>query len=85
VPSTLHTIPQRYTGKMSRARTSKYENGANLVYKVQLWQMDDALRDSMDAAKFKHITAEPSRRRPLVDRHVVETHADERWSNGICL
>jgi hypothetical protein len=33
------------------------ETGANLIYEVQLWQMADGRRDSVDAEKCKHVTA----------------------------
>jgi hypothetical protein len=58
VPSTLHTIQQRYTDKMSHGSASKNETGAIVVYEVQLWQMADARRDSIDAEKCKHVAAE---------------------------
>ncbi len=38
--------PKRNTGK---------NNGANIGYEAQLWQMADALRGSMDAAEYKHV------------------------------
>ena len=31
------------------------DNGANVGYEAQLWQMADALRGSMDAAEYKHV------------------------------
>src|SRR5678815_5270494 len=42
------------------ARTNKSDqikmnNGANVGYEAQLWQMADALRGSMDAAEYKHV------------------------------
>ena len=33
----------------------KTNNGANVGYEAQLWQMADALRGSMDAAEYKHV------------------------------
>jgi type I restriction enzyme M protein len=38
--------------KISRSKSS---NGATVGYEQQLWQMADALRDSMDAAEYKHV------------------------------
>jgi type I restriction enzyme M protein len=39
----------------SDADASPNEGGANVGYEAQLWQMADALRGSMDAAKYKHV------------------------------
>src|SRR5262245_44819656 len=33
----------------------KKNNGANVGYEAELWQMADALRGSMDAAEYKHV------------------------------
>ena len=33
----------------------KTNNGANVGYEAELWQMADALRGSMDAAEYKHV------------------------------
>src|SRR5438309_7874924 len=33
----------------------KSNNGANVGYEAELWQMADALRGSMDAAEYKHV------------------------------
>ena len=33
----------------------KANNGANVGYEADLWQMADALRGSMDAAEYKHV------------------------------
>ncbi|MDO8700293.1 MAG: N-6 DNA methylase [Deltaproteobacteria bacterium] len=33
----------------------KINNGANVGYEAELWQMADALRGSMDAAEYKHV------------------------------
>lgn len=41
---------------MARTKTTKNETGANVGYEAQLWQMADALRGSMDAAEYKHVT-----------------------------
>ncbi len=42
--------------KTTRKKTaSKTNNGANVGYEAQLWQMADALRGSMDAAEYKHV------------------------------
>jgi type I restriction enzyme M protein len=35
--------------------TKNKQNGANVGYEAQLWQMADALRGSMDAAEYKHV------------------------------
>jgi type I restriction enzyme M protein len=42
---------------MARAKNTnqKANNGANVGYEAQLWQMADALRGSMDAAEYKHV------------------------------
>jgi type I restriction enzyme M protein len=42
---------------MARTKKSdqKKNNGANVGYEAQLWQMADALRGSMDAAEYKHV------------------------------
>ncbi len=43
---------------MAQAKTSKQRkpnNGANVGYEAELWQMADALRGSMDAAEYKHV------------------------------
>ena len=42
---------------MARVKPAKQKtnNGANVGYEAQLWQMADALRGSMDAAEYKHI------------------------------
>ena len=36
--------------------TTTNGNGANIGYEAQLWQMADALRGSMDAGEYKHVT-----------------------------
>jgi type I restriction enzyme M protein len=33
----------------------KLNNGANVGYEAELWQMADALRGSMDAAEYKQL------------------------------
>ncbi len=43
---------------MAQAKTNqkkKTNNGANVGYEAELWQMADALRGSMDAAEYKHV------------------------------
>jgi type I restriction enzyme M protein len=43
---------------MARAKNNnrtKPNNGANVGYEAELWQMADALRGSMDAAEYKHV------------------------------
>jgi hypothetical protein len=43
---------------MARASNSdqkKKNDGANVGYEAELWQMADALRDSMDAAEYKYV------------------------------
>jgi type I restriction enzyme M protein len=43
---------------MAQAKTDqkkKTNNGANVGYEAELWQMADALRGSMDAAEYKHV------------------------------
>ena len=41
---------------MARAgkKSPKNDNGATVGYEIQLWQMADALRGSMDAGEYKH-------------------------------
>jgi hypothetical protein len=42
---------------MAQAKTNKQRkpiNGANVGYEAELWQMEDALRGSMDAVQNKH-------------------------------
>ncbi len=41
---------------MARTRTRKPTTAANVGFEAQLWQMADALRGSMDAAEYKHVT-----------------------------
>lgn len=40
----------------SSTKAQKVSGGANIGYEAQLWQMADALRGSMDAAEYKHVT-----------------------------
>jgi type I restriction enzyme M protein len=40
---------------MPKVKNHKENNGANVGYEAQLWQMADALRGSMDAAEYKHV------------------------------
>ena len=40
--------------KKTAAKASN--GGANIGYEAQLWQMADALRGSMDAGEYKHVT-----------------------------
>src|SRR3970282_1028231 len=42
---------------MARVKSTKQKtnNGSNVGYEAQLWQMADALRGSMDAAEYKHV------------------------------
>ena len=42
---------------MAQAKKTKQRknNGANVGYEAELWQMADALRGSMDAAEYKHV------------------------------
>ena len=42
---------------MARVKSTKQKtnNGANVGYEAELWQMADALRGSMDAAEYKHV------------------------------
>src|SRR2546430_1495676 len=63
----LATIQRRKEGKritMARGRPTntptdnkakRNDNGANVGYEAQLWQMADALRGSVDAAEYKHV------------------------------
>ena len=39
----------------SRRTIQDTANGATTGYEAQLWEMDDALRGSMDAADYKHV------------------------------
>jgi type I restriction enzyme M protein len=41
--------------KAKKIQKASKENGANVGYEAQLWQMADALRGSMDAAEYKHV------------------------------
>src|SRR3989338_7896444 len=41
--------------RMKKKNQKKTNNGANVGYEAQLWQMADALRGSMDAAEYKHV------------------------------
>ena len=41
--------------RMKKNNQKKTNNGANVGYEAQLWQMADALRGSMDAAEYKHV------------------------------
>ena len=41
---------------MAKCRTHKPSTAANVGFEAQLWQMADALRGSMDAAEYKHVT-----------------------------
>lgn len=38
-----------------RSKSAKAGSAATVGYEVQLWQMADALRGSMDAAEYKHV------------------------------
>ena len=43
---------------MARAKNNNHKktnNGANVGYEAELWQMADALRGGMDAAEYKHV------------------------------
>jgi type I restriction enzyme M protein len=40
----------------ARKKTAATNKGGDLGYEAQLWQMADALRGSMDAAEYKHVT-----------------------------
>jgi hypothetical protein len=42
---------------MARVKPTKQKtnNGANVGYEAELWQMADALRGSTDAAEYKHV------------------------------
>jgi type I restriction enzyme M protein len=40
---------------MASTKKEKKNNGANVGYEAELWQMADALRGSMDAAEYKHV------------------------------
>jgi type I restriction enzyme M protein len=41
---------------MPRPKKQSTDQAANIGYEAQLWQMADALRGSMDAAEYKHVT-----------------------------
>ena len=41
--------------KVKKSDQKKTNNGANVGYEAELWQMADALRGSMDAAEYKHV------------------------------
>jgi type I restriction-modification system DNA methylase subunit len=41
---------------MPRTKKSTTDQSANIGYEAQLWQMADALRGSMDAGEYKHVT-----------------------------
>ena len=40
---------------MAKTKKDSKNNGANVGYEAELWQMADALRGSMDAAEYKHV------------------------------
>src|SRR5215467_793000 len=40
---------------MAQAKKQSKNNGANVGYEAELWQMADALRGSIDAAEYKHV------------------------------
>jgi type I restriction enzyme M protein len=40
---------------MAQSKKQTKNNGANVGYEAELWQMADALRGSMDAAEYKHV------------------------------
>src|SRR5438034_1286715 len=42
-------------GRPKNNNHKKSNNGANVGYEAELWQMADALRGSMDAAEYKHV------------------------------
>ena len=42
--------------RKSKAQTEPAASGATIGYEAQLWRMADALRGSMDAAEYKHVT-----------------------------
>src|SRR5215475_15656384 len=41
--------------RTTKNNQKKSNNGANIGYEAELWQMADALRGSMDAAEYKHV------------------------------
>jgi type I restriction enzyme S subunit len=41
--------------RVKKNNQKKRNNGANVGYEAELWQMADALRGSMDAAEYKHV------------------------------
>ncbi|MBM4351523.1 MAG: SAM-dependent DNA methyltransferase, partial [Deltaproteobacteria bacterium] len=41
--------------RVKRIQKTGSNNGANVGYEAQLWQMADTLRGSMDAAEYKHV------------------------------
>src|SRR3970040_652256 len=41
--------------RVKKNNQKKTNNGANVGYEAELWQMADALRGSMDAAEYKHV------------------------------
>ena len=48
-------------GKKDQAQ--KKSSGANIGYESELWKAADALRNNMDAAEYKHVVLDLSRRR----------------------
>src|SRR2546427_6483778 len=42
--------------KAKQSSTTSTNGGATVGYEARLWQMADALRGSMDAAEYKHVT-----------------------------
>lgn len=42
--------------KKKAAKGAKKTSGANIGFEAQLWAAADALRGSMDAAEYKHVT-----------------------------
>ncbi len=43
-------------GRRKTEEGKKKNSGANLGFEAALWQAADALRGSMDAAEYKHVT-----------------------------
>lgn len=54
-PAVSESSTSRLRNNGKNEKRNRPENGANVGYEAQLWQMADALRGSMDAAEYKHV------------------------------
>ena len=67
---------------MARAKPTKQKtnNGTNVGYEAELWQMADALRGSMDAAEDKHVVFALSFLKCTSDGGAGRLRDDKRWT-----